>query len=281
MHPNPRRRAFLSVVKPLGAYLLWNIAAWNLVVGAMAAGWTILGLAGAVLLFGWFLREYVLRSGRPAEVRRWALLRLRPLSLDAALATTAAIPVLLALSWSVGEVWTRLVPVPPETFRPFQSLTATPEGRLTVVVFALVVAPILEEFIFRGMVQHPLERRWGPARAIGLTGLVFALFHALPWVLPIHLVLGLAFGYAVYATRSIWAGVVLHAANNSFAALGVGAEPPQLPETVWKTGPTPDFWTALAVLAASSILARAVAAWLWRAGRPGRIAESFAEAPLR
>lgn len=281
MHPNPRWRAFLAVAKPLGAYLLWNVAAWNLVVGAMAAGWTLPGLAGVALLFGWFLQVYVLRSGRPNEVRRWALLRLRPLSRDAALATAAAIPVLLALSWSVGEVWTRLVPVPPESFRPFESLTDTPEGRLTVVFFALAVAPILEEFIFRGMVQHPLERRWGPAPAIGLTTLVFALFHALPWVLPIHLVLGLAFGYAVYATRSIWAGVVLHAANNSFAALGVGAEPPQLPPTVWETGPTPDLWAALAVLAVSSVLARAVAAWLWRAGRPGRIAESFAEAPLR
>lgn len=273
MHPTSRWRAALPVLRPLAAFFLWNVATWGVIFGLVMAGRAWVGLAAAALLFAAFLRGYLLRAGRPDERRRWATLRLRPLDRDAALGTLMAVPVLFALAWSLGEVWTRLVPVPPETFRPFEALTRTAEGRLSVVLFAMVAAPIVEEFVFRGLVQRPLERRWGPAPAIAFTSLLFALVHALPWVLPIHLLLGLAFGFVVYATRSVWAGVLLHAANNSLAALGIGAEPPELPPTVWRTGPTADFWTALALLVLAALAARALALHMLRTGH-GRRAEA-------
>lgn len=272
MHPTPRWRAALPVLRPLGAFFLWNFATWGALFGLVQLGRPVLGLAAAALLFGAFVRGYLLRPGHPGEGRRWATLRLRPLDRDGALGTLMAVPVLFALAWSLGEVWTRLVPVPPETFRPFETLTRTAEGRLTVVLFAMVAAPIVEEFVFRGLMQRPLERRWGPAPAIVFTSLLFALVHALPWVLPIHLLLGLAFGFVVYATRSVWAGVLLHAANNSLAALGIGAEAPELPPTVWRTGPTAEFWTALALLALASLAARALGLRMLRAGRGRRAA---------
>jgi membrane protease YdiL (CAAX protease family) len=270
MPSTPRRRAVLPVLRPLGAFFLWNVATWGAILGLLLAGHTLVGLAAAALLFAAFLRVYLLRANRPGERRRWAVLRLRPLGRDGALATLYAVPVLFALAWSLGEVWTRLVPVPPETFRPFETLTETAEGRLTVILFAMVAAPLVEEFVFRGLVQRPLERRWGPAAAIGFTALLFALVHALPWVLPIHLLLGLAFGFVVYATRSIWAGVLLHAANNSLAALGVGAEPPELPPTVWRTGVTAEFWMALAMLVLAALVARALAVRLLHIGHGRR-----------
>ena len=270
MHPTPRWRAALPVLRPLGVFFLWNVATWGVILRLVAAGHTLAGLAAAALLFAAFLRVYLLRAGRPGELRRWATLRLRPLGRDAALGTLAAVPVLFALAWALGEVWTRLVPVPPESFRPFEALTRTADGRLTVILFAMVAAPLVEELVFRGLVQRPLERRWGPAPAIAVTALLFALVHALPWVLPIHLLLGAAFGFVVYATRSVWAGVLLHAAHNSFAALSIGAEPPVLPPTVWRTGATGDFWIALAMLAVAALAARGLAARLLRAGRGPR-----------
>jgi membrane protease YdiL (CAAX protease family) len=266
MSPAPQPRLALRIAAALAAFLAWNLAVGGALL-LLPRGYAI---AAAAILFAWFLRGFVLRSGRPGELRRRALLRLRPLGRDAALATLAAIPVLFALSWSVGELWVRLAPVPAESLQPFRDLTGDPLGRLSVTLLALVAAPLLEELVFRGMVQHPLERRWGPAAGIAFTSTAFAAFHFLPWVLPVHLLLGLAFGYAVYATRSIWAGVVLHAANNAVAALGLGAEAPDLPPTIWRTGATPEFWTALAVLAVAAAAARHVAGWLWRAGHGGR-----------
>lgn len=270
MHPSPRWRAALPVFRPLGVFFLWNLATWGVILGLVLAGHALAGLAAAAVLFAVYLRVYLLRVGRPGELRRWATLRLRPLGRDAAVGTLAAVPVLLALAWSLGEVWTRLVPVPPESFRPFDELTLTAEGRLTVILFAMVAAPLVEEFVFRGLVQRPLERRWGPAPAIAFTALLFALVHALPWVLPMHLLLGVAFGFVVYATRSVWAGVLLHAANNSFAALGIAAEAPELPATVWRTGFTADFWIALAVLVLASVVARGLGGRLLRVGHGRR-----------
>ncbi|HEX2187439.1 MAG TPA: type II CAAX endopeptidase family protein [Longimicrobiaceae bacterium] len=270
MNRKPRWSALRSVAGPLLAVLLWTVVGANAVFLLLLAGYPVAGLLAGALLLAWFLRAYLLRAGRPGELRRRAELRMRPLGRDALLATLAAVPVLFALSWALGEVWTRLVPVPPETFTPFESLTRTPEGRLTVVLFAVVAAPLVEELVFRGLVQGRLERRWGPARALAFTSVVFAVFHALPWVLPIHVMLGLVFGWAVYATRSIWAGVLLHAANNSLAALGIGAGPPEIPPTVWRTGPTAELWTALAVLAVSALLWLRVARAMRAAGRSRR-----------
>ncbi len=270
MHSSPRWRAVLPVFRPLGVFFLWNLATWGVILGLVLAGRALAGLAAATVLFAVYLRVYLLRVGRPGELRRWATLRLRPLGRDGAVGTLAAVPVLFALAWSLGEVWTRLVPVPPESFRPFDELTRTAEGRLAAVLFAVVAAPLVEEFVFRGLVQRPLERRWGPAPAIAFTALLFALVHALPWVLPMHLLLGVAFGFVVYATRSVWAGVLLHAANNSLAALGIAAEPPELPATVWRTGFTADFWIALAVLALASGVAHGLAVRLLRIGHGRR-----------
>jgi membrane protease YdiL (CAAX protease family) len=177
------------------------------------------------------------------------------------------IPAVLAVSWALGEVYVGLVPVPPNTLDPFGQLTDTPMGRLSATVLAVGIAPVLEEFVFRGLLQRPLERRWGPSRAIVVTAAVFALAHMLPWVFPLHFALGVAFGFAVYATRSIWAGVLMHAANNALAVLGLfGEKPVQPAPTIWQNGPTPSWWVAVALLLPATLFAVWVGRHMWRAG---------------
>ena len=56
--------------------------------------------------------------------------------------------------------------------------------------------------------REALERRWGAPAGISVAAAIFAVIHVLPWVFPLHFFLGLAFGYAVYATRSIWSGAM-------------------------------------------------------------------------
>jgi membrane protease YdiL (CAAX protease family) len=90
-----------------------------------------------------------------------------------------------------------------------------PGGALVLLVLIVGIAPLIEELAFRGWMQRPLERRLGPAPAIVLTALVFALAHLQPDGIPIRLAGGAALGYAVWATRSIWSGVALHVAWNA------------------------------------------------------------------
>ncbi|MDP9348696.1 MAG: CPBP family intramembrane metalloprotease [Gemmatimonadota bacterium] len=248
-------RAIRQILLPLVVFFLWNLAAQAALLSLPP--WAAIGVVA--VLFAGFLYGYVLPRGRSS-------LRLGPLTEDALRATLTAVPVLLVLTWALSAVWTQLIPIPPESLRPFERITRTSGGRLALSLLALASAPLLEELVFRGMVQRPLERRLGPGRGITLTAALFALFHFLPWLLPVHFLLGLAFGYAVWATRSIWAGVILHAANNTAAMLLMGTEPPEAVPTVWETGVTPEFRAAVVILALASGAAVWVARRLRRSG---------------
>lgn len=92
------------------------------------------------------------------------------------------------------------------------------------VVFLLLTmafAPALcEELLFRGYLHRQAERRLGAAWAVGLVGVVFALYHFRPTqALPLAL-LGVYLGYVTWVTGSLWPAVAVHFLNN---ALAVGA----------------------------------------------------------
>jgi membrane protease YdiL (CAAX protease family) len=256
----------LILLKALGAFLVWNIG--------ISIALTFLNPLPALaisLVFAFlFLELLVFKSTWPDARRRWAILRLRPLRGEALRWTLIAVPVLGALSWSLGEVYLRLIPVPPHVLNPFDFITGTLEGRLALAVLAVAIAPVVEESIFRGMMQYPLERRWNPAAGIAIAALLFAIVHVLPWILPLHFILGVVFGWAVYATRSLWAGIILHVANNALAVIGLSATDEfDFTPTIWQTGLTADWWVGLLVLVMSGAAAVYVGRRMWEAGRSG------------
>lgn len=240
------------------AFLLWNLAYGGALLWApssvgipLALGATALYLLVMVFPRGW---------GRAAR-RRAATLRLRspPRALRPWLA--AAVPALLALSATLDIVYGGLVRVPPQAYDPFAELSGTLLGRLAVAVAAVAIAPLVEELVFRGLLQRTLERRWGTGWGIGVAAALFALAHGIPSAFPLYLLLGVAFGFAVWVSGSIWAGVALHAANNALAYLSLAWDSPAEPRvTVWQTGPTAAWLLALAGLAAAA----AAAAWVVR-----------------
>jgi membrane protease YdiL (CAAX protease family) len=258
-------------VRPIVRYLLLFLA-WNLLVSLILAislrtGYGLVGLPLMLAVYALFLWRLILHRRAPSN--RWALLRLRPLQGHGLRWTLVGIPVLLVLSWALGEVYVRLVPVPPDSFDPFGDLMASWEGRLAITVLAVGIAPVLEEFFFRGFIQRALERRFGAAAGVSLAAAIFALVHVLPWVFPLHFFLGLAFGYAVWATRSIWAGVILHAANNAVAVAGLGFQGDEATPTptLWQVGPNVEWWISILMLLASAGAAAVVARHLRKAGR--------------
>lgn len=248
----------------LGAFLLWNLVISAIVLLLPPT----VAVPASIAAYALLLRVYFLGGGRRARRRR-ALLRLRPLSGDALRWTLLASPVVLAITWGLEGLYLRLIPVPPDTLDPLGPLMDTPAGALSISILAVGIAPVVEEMFFRGLVQRSLEKRLGAAWGIGLASALFAAVHLLPWVFPLHLFLGAVFGFAVYATRSLWAGVLLHAINNSVAMIGMAAVGDQTAHTptVWEIGPTPDLWTSAIVLVAASVLGIWIGRRLWWAGR--------------
>ena len=119
----------------------------------------------------------------------------------------------------------------PEWLRAFeQSQVELLEGALlgsdlsTAFLFvALALTPaICEELLFRGYLQRQVERAGGAVASIVVVGVLFGAYHLrLSQVVPLSM-LGIYMGFAVWATGSLWAGVVVHLLNNGLAVVVAG-----------------------------------------------------------
>ncbi|MEI6085376.1 MAG: CPBP family intramembrane glutamic endopeptidase [Verrucomicrobiota bacterium] len=92
---------------------------------------------------------------------------------------------------------------------------------VTLVIFAVVVAPVFEEFFFRGFAYPALKQRFGIAPALLIVSAVFALNHLhAPSLLPLF-VLAIGLGLAYELTGSLLVPVVMHAVFNFVTVLQV------------------------------------------------------------
>lgn len=79
----------------------------------------------------------------------------------------------------------------------------------------LVVAPITEEFIFRGVLLHRWGVKWGVRPAIVLTSVLFGMLHS---NLIGLFVFGVVMSLLYLSTRSLLVPMAAHAINNAIAA---------------------------------------------------------------
>lgn len=84
---------------------------------------------------------------------------------------------------------------------------------------ALFLAPILEEFIFRGIILRGLLSRYSSTKAIIVTAILFALIHINPTQILGAFILGLFFSWIYYYTKSIVICILLHFVANGTSIL--------------------------------------------------------------
>jgi membrane protease YdiL (CAAX protease family) len=90
-------------------------------------------------------------------------------------------------------------------------------------VVVIVVAPIVEELMFRG-VGYGLLERFGRAAAIVLVGIAFGLMHGLVAGFPVIATFGIGLAYLRARTGSIYPCILLHASFNAAGlAIGIGS----------------------------------------------------------
>lgn len=86
---------------------------------------------------------------------------------------------------------------------------------LLAVISSLLLAPLGEEFVFRGVVYRGLSNSFGPKLAIIWSGVAFALYHIDPVHAAAVLLMGVWFGWLRWYTGSIVPCVLAHVMNNS------------------------------------------------------------------
>ena len=98
----------------------------------------------------------------------------------------------------------------------FDGLTHTFLGAFTISV----LAPLLEEVMFRGAIQGYMMRRMrSPWAAIIAAALVFGIFHMNPVQIVYATLLGVVFGWIYYRTGSLMSVIVGHVLNNTIATI--------------------------------------------------------------
>ena len=205
------------------ALLLWLV--WQLPVYLFMEMPPRLAVVWMVSVAAFFVWCYAAPRGW-GSARRRALSRVRPVPPRAWRWIGVLAPVMATAALSMWMVLSALRIAGERTLpRQILEYAERPGGTVVLVLLLAGMAPLLEEFAFRGWVQRPLERRYGPVAAIVVTALVFAAAHLAPGGIPIYAAGGAALGFAVWATGSIWAGVALHVAWNAGVLLFGGFFP--------------------------------------------------------
>ncbi|NES21988.1 MAG: CPBP family intramembrane metalloprotease [Symploca sp. SIO3E6] len=90
-------------------------------------------------------------------------------------------------------------------------------SNILAVITVVVVAPITEELLFRGILLHRWAAKWGITPALLLTSLVFGILH--PNIAGLF-VFGLMMALLYLKTRTLIVPIICHALNN-LAAVGL------------------------------------------------------------
>ncbi len=87
------------------------------------------------------------------------------------------------------------------------------------ILMTVVLAPVMEETLFRGLIQGSVYERDGAAKSILLSALLFGVFHMIPQQVINAFLVGIILGYIYFRTGSLLTVIILHALNNGISYL--------------------------------------------------------------
>lgn len=113
---------------------------------------------------------------------------------------------------------------PPKHALPIQAMTQNPHAALLFLLTAVLVAPVVEETIFRGYLYPVAARSFGVGVGVVITGTLFGLLHAGQlwggwWQIALLVMVGIVFTIARAATRTVVASYILHLSYNALPVI--------------------------------------------------------------
>lgn len=169
-----------------------------------------------------------------------------------------SVPLLVLALGTLTDWLEQLVPLSPWEAAMFEQMSTL---SLPVVIITCLLAPVLEEMLFRGIILRGFLALYPRGQAILGSAILFGAAHLNLYQFFVALVIGSLAGWLYERSRSLLPGIALHAAYNSSLTLITAAQ--GTADAGSQGDPSVASW-ALALLAA------ALAGWaLWRLlGRP-------------
>ncbi|PKK98474.1 MAG: hypothetical protein CVV57_07125 [Tenericutes bacterium HGW-Tenericutes-2] len=97
---------------------------------------------------------------------------------------------------------------------------------IVIILAVVIVAPLFEEIMFRGIVFDSLSKRMNVYISIIIAGLFFGIYHMNIFQGTYATLIGIVMGFSLVWTKSIWAPMIIHFVNNlvsvllSYSAIG-------------------------------------------------------------
>ncbi len=183
---------------------------------------TFLSLAFAACSLGW-LSLHLRAAGLTLHEIGWRCRRWWEEAVWGLAGWLAAIPLVLGSAVFTFLLAQRMLPDLPPPSHPIQQfVSGAPNLATLLMTFALavIVAPLLEETFFRGILHGALRRRFGPWVATIGSAFVFAAVHPqLPLGFPPLFLLGATFSVLFELRGSLIPCIVAHATNNGLLML--------------------------------------------------------------
>lgn len=105
------------------------------------------------------------------------------------------------------------------------------ENRLSIIVQAVIFAPIAEEIIFRGVIYRHFKKAGRYLVPLIVSTLLFATMHSLTailtgqwtdlWYIPLYGFMALVITYTYEKTQNLYSSIILHCINNSISILAM------------------------------------------------------------
>jgi membrane protease YdiL (CAAX protease family) len=245
--PSPKSAAFPSVAQ--AALLFVALFLCEFVIGAAlrdANGWLELntmqigvlaavlgnGCVFAVVMHAQKLTYRELFQQSPASAGAVLMLVVPPVLL--------LVPALLLTITSALNLLMRVVPLSAWEESMFSRMA---DGSIAAVLAVCVLAPLLEEMLFRGIVLRGFLQRYPRGQAIFMSALFFGAAHMNIYQFVVGFVMGTVLAWLYERTRSLIPCIALHAAYNTTTLL--------LADWLDAASPSRLLWAVLLALAAA------------------------------
>lgn len=204
-----RTRSIRNVNLLYGATFL-SLLGGSLLLADLSLGWRV--VINQLVFLTVPLGVYLVATGQHRNLREH--LRLRPVSWE-------VVPLSLLMGaglWRfdsglavlVNSVLDYTIPLPPE------ALNVTVVDRVAMVVGVVLLAPVIEELLFRGVIQSVYESG-RPIGAIVATSVLFVMIHQELAQSVAIVPVALALGYVTWRSGSVVPAIAIHFANNAQA----------------------------------------------------------------
>jgi membrane protease YdiL (CAAX protease family) len=122
------------------------------------------------------------------------------------------VPALLLAVWAAMSVLVWAIPMSRWEEAMFERMMSS---GVASVVSTCLLAPVLEEMLFRGLFLRSFLHQYSRWRAIWISAAIFGLAHMNVYQFFVGLAIGVLLGWIYERSRSLWPCILLHGAYNS------------------------------------------------------------------